>query len=410
MTRQVVVTGMAGLSPIGLDWPMVFESLKAHRSAVQIMPDWKEIDGLRTHLAAPIGDFEIPKHYSRKSIRAMGRVSLLATRATELALEDAGLLGTSHVTDGRMGVAYGSGTGSPTAHQVFFENLHVHKRLKGISSTTYIKMMSHTCVANLGNFFKVKGRIIPTCSACTSGSQGIGYAYESIKYGQQDFMIAGGAEELSVSEAVMFDVLYATSTKNKNPKQTPAPFDKNRDGVVIGEGAATLILENLESAQERGAAIYAELVGYGANSDGEHLTAPAVSGMKKAMLLALEDANLTPEAIGYVNAHGTATEVGDIAESKATWLVFGEHIPISSLKGHIGHTMGGCGALETWMTLHMARENWFAPTLNLNEVDPLCSSIDYIKDEGRQLDVEYMMCNNFAFGGVNTSLIFKKLV
>jgi len=408
MTRRVVVTGMAGLSPIGLSWEEVYESLKAQRSAVQIMPEWQEIDGLRTHVAAPIEDFELPQHYNRKAIRSMGRVSLLATRSAELALEDAGLLGTSYVTDGRMGVAYGSGTGSPTAHQVFFESIHVHKRLKGISSTTYIQMMSHTCVANLGHFFKLKGRIIPTCSACTSGSQGIGYAYESIKYGLQDFMIAGGAEELSVSEAVMFDVLYATSVNNQNPKQTPAPFDKNRDGLVIGEGAATLILEDLETAQSRGAKIYAELLGYGANSDGEHLTAPAVSGMKKVMELALEDANLPAEAIGYLNAHGTATEVGDIAETAATNMVFGDRIPISSLKGHFGHTMGACGALETWMTLQMARENWFAPTLNLHEVDSRCAKLDYLQDEGRQLEVEYVMCNNFAFGGVNTSLIFKK--
>jgi 3-oxoacyl-[acyl-carrier-protein] synthase II len=408
MKRRVVVTGMAGLSPIGLNWDAVFESLKAQRSAIQIMPDWKEIKGLRTHLAAPIKNFELPKHYNRKAIRSMGRVSLLATRSAELALEDAGLLGTSHVTDGRMGVAYGSGTGSPTAHHVFFESLHVHKRLKGISSTTYIKMMSHTCVANIGHFFKLKGRVIPTCSACTSGSQGIGYAYESIKYGLQDFMIAGGAEELSVSEAVMFDVLYATSINNQNPKQTPAPFDKNRDGLVIGEGAATLILEDLETARSRGAKIYAELLGYGANSDGEHMTAPAVSGMKRVMELALEDANLPPEAIGYLNAHGTATEVGDIAESEAINKVFGDRIPISSLKGHFGHTMGACGALETWMTLQMARENWFAPTLNLHEVDSRCANLDYLQDDGRQFEAEYVMCNNFAFGGVNTSLIFKK--
>jgi 3-oxoacyl-[acyl-carrier-protein] synthase II len=206
----------------------------------------------------------------------------------------------------------------------------------------------------------------------------------------------------------MFDVLYATSVNNQNPKQTPAPFDKNRDGLVIGEGAATLILEDLETARSRGAKIYAELLGYGANSDGEHLTAPAVSGMKKVMELALEDANLPAEAIGYLNAHGTATEVGDIAESEAINKVFGDRIPISSLKGHFGHTMGACGALETWMTLQMALENWFAPTLNLHEVDLRCAELDYLKDEGRQLEAEYVMCNNFAFGGVNTSLIFKK--
>ncbi|MEE2716775.1 MAG: beta-ketoacyl-ACP synthase [SAR324 cluster bacterium] len=408
MTRRVVVTGMAGLSPIGMEWPTVLAALKAGKSAVQVMADWQTVEGLRTHLGAPITDFVVPDHYTRKEIRSMGRVSLLATRASELALEDAGLLNQPEQTDGRMGAAFGSGTGSPPASQVFFNSLHVNQQLKGISATTYIKMMSNTCVANLGQFFKLKGRLIPTCSACTSGSQALGFAYEAVKYGQQDFMLAGGAEELSVSEAAMFDVLYATSTRNDTPSQTPAPFDHNRDGLVIGEGAASFVLETLDSATARGATVHAELVGHGANSDGEHMTAPAVSGMQRVMELALEDAGLAPQAIGYVNAHGTATEVGDIAESEATQRVFGESLPISSLKGHIGHTMGACGALETWMTLHMAREGWFAPTRNLREVDSRCAPLDYLMGTGRKLDVEHVMCNNFAFGGINTSLIFQK--
>ena len=216
----------------------------------------------------------------------MGRVSLLATRATELALEDAGLLDCPEQTDGRMGAAFGSGTGSPPASQVFFNSLHTKKQLKGISSMTYIKMMSNTCVANLGQFFKLKGRLIPTCSACTSGSQALGFAYEAVKFGQQDFMVAGGAEELSVSEAAMFDVLYATSIRNDAPGQTPAPFDRDRDGLVIGEGSASFVLETLESATARGARIYAELLGHGANSDGEHMTAPSVAGMQRVMKLA----------------------------------------------------------------------------------------------------------------------------
>ncbi|MAE43901.1 MAG: hypothetical protein CMF63_02730 [Magnetovibrio sp.] len=276
-----------------------------------------------------------------------------------------------------------------------------------MSSMTYIKMMSNTCVANLGHFFELKGRLIPTCSACTSGSQALGFAYEAVKYGLQDYMIAGGAEELSVSEAAMFDVLYATSVRNDTPDQTPAPFDRNRDGLVIGEGAAAFLLETLDSAKSRGCKIYAELIGHGANSDGKHMTAPDISGMQNVMELALEDAGLKPSAINYVNAHGTATEVGDIAESEATNRVFGESIPISSLKGHIGHTMGACGSLETWMTLQMSREKWFAPTRNLKKVDPRCARLDYIMGNGCNLEVDHVMCNNFAFGGINTSLIFK---
>jgi 3-oxoacyl-[acyl-carrier-protein] synthase II len=337
----------------------------------------------------------------------MGRVSLLATRASELALEDAGLLNKPEQMDGSMGAAFGSGTGGPPSSQVFFNSLHTKKQLKGISSMTYIKMMSNTCVANLGQFFKLKGRLVPTCSACTSGSQALGFAYEAVKYGLQDFMIAGGAEELSVAEAAMFDVLYATSIRNEDPGKNPAPFDRNRDGIVIGEGAASFVLETLDSARARGKSIHAELIGHGANSDGNHMTAPDVSGMQRVMELALEDAGLEPEAINYVNAHGTATEVGDIAESEATHRVFGKTMPVSSLKGHIGHTMGACGSLETWMTLLMAHEGWFAPTRNLNEVDSRCAQLDYIMGKGRKLEVKYVMCNNFAFGGINTSLIFK---
>jgi len=407
MTRRVVVTGMAGLSPIGLEWQTVYEALREGKSGVRIMPDWQTVKGLRTYLGAPIEDFRVPDYYNRKKTRSMGRVSLLATRVSELALEDAGLLNKPEQTDGRMGAAFGSGTGSPPASKVFFNNLHTKQQLKGISSMTYIKMMSNTCVANLGHFFELKGRLIPTCSACTSGSQALGFAYEAVKYGLQDYMIAGGAEELSVSEAAMFDVLYATSVRNDTPDQTPAPFDRNRDGLVIGEGAAAFLLETLDSAKSRGCKIYAELIGHGANSDGKHMTAPDISGMQNVMELALEDAGLKPSAINYVNAHGTATEVGDIAESEATNRVFGESIPISSLKGHIGHTMGACGSLETWMTLQMSREKWFAPTRNLKKVDPRCARLDYIMGNGCNLEVDHVMCNNFAFGGINTSLIFK---
>jgi 3-oxoacyl-[acyl-carrier-protein] synthase II len=188
--------------------------------------------------------------------------------------------------------------------------------------------MSHTCAANLGQFFQIRGRVIPTCSACTSGSQGVGYGYEAVRYGKQTLMVAGGAEELHVIDAAVFDIMFATSTRNDVPKTTPRPFDRDRDGLVVGEGAGTLILEDLEHALARGARIYAEIVGYGTNCDGNHVTSPSQDGMAKVMELALADAGLTPEQIGYVNAHGTSTEVGDIAESGATHQVFGERVPI----------------------------------------------------------------------------------
>jgi 3-oxoacyl-[acyl-carrier-protein] synthase II len=261
---------------------------------------------------------------------------------------------------------------------------------------------------NIGLFFGITGRVIPSTSACTSGSQGIGFAYETIKHGQQTVMIAGGAEELSMGPTAVFDTLFAASRRNDAPSTAPRPFDKHRDGLVIGEGAATLILEDLEHAQARGARIHAEVMGFGTNSDGAHITQPQMETMARVMELALEDSGLPASAIGYVNAHGTATDRGDVAESIATQKVFGNKIPFSSLKGHFGHTLGACGSLEAWLSIEMMRDGWFAPTLNLDEVDPACAELDYITGGVRTLQTEHIISNNFAFGGINTALIFKR--
>ncbi|MDN4058067.1 beta-ketoacyl-ACP synthase [Massilia sp. YIM B02769] len=407
MNRRVVVTGMAGISPLGNDWASVRERLGAYRNAIVRMEDWADYEGLNTRLGAPAMPFELSSRFNRKTTRSMGRVALLATRASELALQDAGLLDHPILSSGQVGVSFGSSAGTPSAIGDFGRMME-ERTTRGINATTYIKMMAHTAPVNIGVFFGVTGRVFTTSSACTSGSQGIGYAYEAIKSGKQVAMIAGGAEELCATEAAVFDTLFATSTCNDTPETTPRPFDRARDGLVIGEGAGCLILEEYEHALARGATIYAELVGFGTNSDGTHVTQPNAATMKVAMELALQDANLAPEAIGYVNAHGTATQQGDLAESQATHELFGSRMPISSLKSYMGHTLGACGALEAWFSIEMMREGWFAPTLNLNEVDPECGELDYIRGEGRRLDCEYVMSNNFAFGGINTSLIFKK--
>jgi 3-oxoacyl-[acyl-carrier-protein] synthase II len=405
--RRVVVTGMAGISPLGNDWPAIRARLGEYRNAVQRMEEWAGIEGLNTQLGVPAAPFELTKRYDRKSIRSMGRVALMATRATELALADAGLLEHPILKSGQVGVSFGSSAGTPSAIGDFGRMIE-ERTTRGINATTYIKMMAHTAPVNIGVFFGVTGRVITTSSACTSGSQGIGYAFEAIQSGKQVAMIAGGAEELDATEAAVFDTLFATSTRNDRPESSPSPFDKGRDGLVIGEGAGCLILEEREHALARGATVYAELVGFGTNSDGTHVTQPNAATMQQAMELALADADLPPEAIGYVNAHGTATAQGDLAESQATHAVFGSRMPISSLKSYMGHTLGACGALEAWISIEMMREGWFAPTLNLNEVDPSCGELDYIRGEGRRLDCEYVMSNNFAFGGINTSLIFKR--
>ena len=406
MSRRVAVTGMAGISPIGNDWANIRGRLGSYRNAVTRMDEWANYDGLNTQLGAPAAEFSLSDQYTIKTTRSMGRVALMATRASELALMNAGLRDDPLLKSGWLGIAYGSSAGTPKAI-LDFSKMIDEKSTKGINATTYIKMMGHTAPVNLGVFLGVTGRIITTSSACTSGSQGIGYAYEAVRSGSQRAMIAGGAEELCVTEAAVFDILFATSVRNDAAETTPRPFDAERDGLVIGEGAGSLILEDLEHARARGATIYAEVVGFGTNSDGCHVTHPNAETMKIAMELALADADLSPAAIGYVNAHGTGTQYGDIAESRATSSVFG-CVPISSLKSYMGHTLGACGALEAWISIEMMRQGWFAPTLNLVRVDPECAELDYIVGEGRELQCEYIMSNNFAFGGINTSLIFKR--
>jgi 3-oxoacyl-[acyl-carrier-protein] synthase II len=406
MSRRVAVTGIAGISPIGNDWASIRSRLGSYRNAIVRMEEWADYDGLNTQLGAPAAEFSLSDRYTNKTTRSMGRVALMATRASELALIDACLQDDPLLKSGRLGIAYGSSAGTPKAICDFGRMID-EKSTKGINATTYIKMMGHTTPVNLGVFLGVTGRIIPTSSACTSGSQGIGYAYETIRAGRQLAMIAGGAEELCVTEAAVFDTLFATSVRNDAADTTPRPFDAERDGLVLGEGAGSVILEDLEYARARGATIYAEVVGFGTNSDGCHVTHPNAETMKIAMELALADADLSPAAIGYVNAHGTGTEYGDIAESQATSNVFGR-VPISSLKSYMGHTLGACGALEAWISIEMMRQGWFAPTLNLARVDPECAELDYIMGGGRELQCEYIMSNNFAFGGINTSLIFKR--
>ncbi len=405
---RVVVTGMAGISPIGSTWPEVATSLKGLQSGVRRMSDWEIYEGLNTCLGAPVEDFTKPEHYSRKAVRSMGRVALLATRASELALEDAGLVGAAVLTDGRTGVSYGSSSGSPPA-MADFGHMLVDDSTDGLTANTYIKMMSHTAPVNLAVFFGLKGRVVTTSSACTSGSQGIGYAYEAVRAGKQTVMVSGGSDELSVTQAAVFDTLYATSTRNDEPDQTPRPFDVDRDGLVVGEGAATLILEDLEHARARGATLYAEVVGYATNADGVHVTQPVRETQQICMRGALDDAGLSADAIGYISAHGTATSQGDVAESHATAELFGSNTPISALKSYTGHTLGACGALEAWVAINMQREGWFHPTVNLDRVDPECAELDYITGAPRALSCEYVMSNNFAFGGINTSLIFRQI-
>lgn len=406
--KRVVITGMAGISALGDSWEKIETSLHSGRNAVRRMPEWDYFEALNTRLGAPIEDFVTPAHYPRKMIRSMGRVSLLAVRASEMALADAGLLDDPMIRDGRMGISYGSSSGSVDPVRVFGHMLETGS-MQGVTSTSYIQMMPHTAAVNIGLFFGLRGRVIPTSSACTSGSQGIGYAYEAIRFGRQAMMLAGGAEEISAPGVAVFDTLFATSSRNDTPQATPRPFDRDRDGLVVGEGAATLVLEEYEHARARGAKIYAEIVGFACNSDGSHITQPEAETMAVAMQQALADAEIPASAIGYISAHGTATDRGDIAESRATAQVIGDRTPISSMKSYLGHSLGACGAIEAWWAIEMMNRQCFAPTLNLEHPDPACAELDHIMGSARNIDTEYVISNNFAFGGINTAIVLKRL-
>jgi len=408
MTKRVVITGMALASPLGSTLECTYKRLHKLENCIQYDETLEKYKGLHTKLSARIKDFVLPEDFTRKVTRSMGDVAIISVVTAKQALEDAGLLNDPIISSGQTGVSYGSCSGSIDALMDFY-SMCVNHEVKNLNSGSYIRMMSHTSAVNISLYFKTHGRLIPTSTACTSGSMAIGYAYEAIKSGIQTVMIAGGAEEYSPSNIGVFDTLFATSVKNDTPKLTPSPFDKNRDGLVIGDGAGTLILEEYEHAKSRGAHIYAEITGFSTNTDGTHITNPNVETMTDVMVQALSSANISSSEIGYINAHGTGTINGDIAESQATYNVFKNKCPVSTIKSYTGHTLGACGAIESIMSVQMMNNDWFCPTLNLKNVDEKCGNLDYIISEPRNLQAQYVMNNNFAFGGINTSLIFKRV-
>ena len=403
--RRVVVTGMGLYSPIGNSPAEVMGSLHKGVSGIRRMPEWKEIKSLHTGVAGlclGVDEALIPRKYRR----SMGRVAVLAALSALDAIRDSGL-GEEQVASPRCGVSFGSTAGSSTAQEEFLRKVLTTSSLHGLQSSIYTKFMSHTCAANLVIMLQSKGPVIASCTACVSGSQGIGFGYEAVRCGRADIMVAGGAEEMHFMDAGIFDIMHATSTKyNDEPDKTPRPFDAQRDGLVVGEGSGCLVLEEFEHARKRGANIHAEVAGYGTNADGSHITSPSAEGMAGAMLLALEDAGLSPDRVGHINAHATATEAGDIAESIAVHSVFGDRVPVSAFKGYMGHTLGGCGAIESIITILMMRNGFMAPTRNLESPEPRCAPIWHVRDTVMEKKFAVGMNNNFALGGVNTSLIF----
>ena len=407
-SERVVITGVGLCSPIGDSLDEVSAALRGQRHGIAVMGDWDEVGQLGTRLAAPVTTVS-RKDFHRKKTRTMGRVGVLSLFATERAVQDAGL-DPALLSSGRVGLAHGSTHGSSGALEQFATSLFSNYSFAGLQGSAYLKIMSHTTAANLAMHYSIRGRVLTTCAACVSASQAIGLAYEAVRSGQQDVMLAGGAEELHFTHAGIFDIMFATSTKyNDQPALSPRPFDAHRDGLVVGEGAATVVLESYARAKARRARIYGEIVGFGTNCDGMHVTRPSTEGMAGAMRLALDDAGLRGRDMDYINAHGTATQLGDIAESKAAMAVYGGDIPISSTKSYTAHTLGACGGIEAIFCLAMLRDDFVPPTRNLSEVDPNCAPLAYVTGDVEEQRSNLIANNNFAFGGMNTSLIFARV-
>ncbi|MET0182277.1 MAG: beta-ketoacyl-ACP synthase [Caulobacterales bacterium] len=407
--RRVVVTGMGGCTALGGTWAEIEAAMRAGKTGTRFIHEWDELTDMSCRVAAPVDYIDHEKFYPRQKIRSMGRVAVLGVHAAEEALKDAGLFGDPMLGNGRVGVACGSSWGS-TAPSLDFAVFLTTGRANKLNATSYIRMMSHTSAVNISVSLGLTGRVITTSSACTSGSQGIGYAFENIRENRADVMVAGGAEELCPTMSAVFDRLYASSSNaNENPQKGCRPFDKDRDGLVIGEGAAMLILEEREHALARGAKIYAEIVGFATNADGAHISAPAQATQERVMREALDVARLGPRDVSFISGHGTATVAGDAVESHATDAVFGGRIPFHTLKGHYGHSLGACGGIEAWLGIEMMRTGWLAPIANFVERDPKCADLDYVHGDGRSIDAQFFVSNNFAFGGINTSLIIARV-
>jgi len=405
LDRRVVVTGIGFLSPVGNTLSELSWAIQNDLSGIRKMPEWGKIQNLRTKVAGicqHVDESKIPRAYRR----TMGRVAILAALAAKEAVVDSGL-SENDIASSHCGVSFGSTEGSSGAMENFVRQAFGNMSLKGLRSSSYLKFMSHTCAANLAIMLKTRGPLIASCTACVSGSQGIGFGYEAIKQKRADIMIAGGSEEMHFIDAGIFEIMRTTSTKyNDRPEATPRPFDRARDGLVVSEGGACLVLEGYEHARKRNAHIYAEVLGFGNNCDGAHLTHPSEDGLSDVMRNALAEARLNVDDIGHINAHATGTEAGDIAEANAIHAVFGNRTPVSGFKGYLGHTLGACGGIESIITILMLSEQFIGPTKNLDEPDTRCAPINHVLHEARDHHFTIGMNNNFAFGGINTSLIF----
>lgn len=405
--KRVVITGLGVVSPFGNGVAALMEGIEQGRSAVRRMAGWEEYIGLQSLVGAPVEMCD-EKRIPRQKRRSMGRMSIFAAQAADEALADAGIT-LSDENLWRVGCIVGSTMGSAKSINDAFEIMLPNKDLSQLNSTMFFQCMSHTAAVNVAQYLGLNGMIMAPAAACASSLHALGTAYDLIRLGRQDMLLCGGAEELHPTVTGSFDILFATSTKyNDSPQQTPRPFDQDRDGLVCGEGSGVIVLEEYERAVTRKARIYAEVVGYSTTANGLHVSQSNRESMVTCMRQALGDAGLKAGEIDYINAHATATLQGDQEEADAIRDIFGASVPVSSLKGYIGHTLGASGAIELAATLKMMEKGMIYPTLNLEKVSPDCEGIQHVM---RQVDrrVKTVMKSGFAFGGINAALICRQI-
>ncbi len=405
--KRVVITGRGAVSPFGLGVPRLLSAIWQGRSAVRAMTEWQEVSGLNSRIAAPVPELDSRSLLPRSVRRTMGPMAIYATLAAKEAIADA-TLGSELLASGEAGVAIGSTTGSAMALEDFYGRYLSERSISHIKSGEFFKMMGHSCAANVCLALGIRGEQWAPVSACTSSSQAIGLGYLLVRAGRQQVMLCGGADEVHPSVTGVFDLLRAASTGNHRPESACRPFDRDRDGVVCGGGSGILVLEERQRALARGAAIHGEIVGFGNVNDSGHIANPDKESMALAMLRAMGEAGLAAADIDYVNAHATGTELGDIAEASAIVAAVDGRTPVSSLKGHIGHTLGAAGVLELMVVLEMFARQQLIPTRNLEHIDQRCAVANLVTTM-QPARLETVLKNNFALGGINTSLAIRRV-
>ncbi|MGD9686194.1 MAG: beta-ketoacyl synthase [Desulfobacter sp.] len=409
MNRRVVITGYGVISPIGDTDDEIIRHLTQGISGVKELKDDGFLSGFIQ--SGVYGSIDYPKtyHFERNHRKTMGPVAFVACESARRAIEQSGL-DKGFLTSGQVGVAFGSIHGSPFVQREIMKTYFKGRKEgdPGINAADFLKSMAHTTAVNITKMFGISGRVISPCTACTTSSQSIGFGYETIRFGMQDAMVCGGADEYDTSTVAVFDNLRACSTRfNNTPHLTPRPFDSLRDGLVVGEGAGALVLESLDHAKRRGATILGEVVGFASNNNGGDMILPNLGGITQTLTLALADAQIAGRDVDFISAHATATRQGDTIEAKAIHNVYGEKPRVTALKSYMGHTIAACGAIETIITLMMIKHGFIPATLNLDTVDESCAMINHTRQLLEE-KIHTASVQNFAFGGVNTALILRK--